>query len=123
MKEENEILKKVGTGNPFRVPEGYFEQLTADVMARLPEKATTDFPQERPTLWTKMKPWVYMAAMFAGAALLIRVGSMHVASPQLATAEEAEAETETEYISTVVDNSMLDDYALYVYLTDATEIE
>ncbi|MBQ8673058.1 MAG: hypothetical protein IJ511_03260 [Bacteroides sp.] len=123
MKEENEILRKVGTENPFRVPEGYFEQLTTDVMARLPEKTATDFPQERLTLWTKMKPWVYMAAMFAGAALLIRVGSMHMASPQLAAAEEAEAETETEYISTVVDNSMLDDYALYVYLTDATEIE
>ena len=29
MKEENEIFKKVGTDNPFKVPENYFENLTS----------------------------------------------------------------------------------------------
>ena len=28
MKEEDNLLKKVGTENPFRVPEGYFEGFT-----------------------------------------------------------------------------------------------
>ena len=32
MKEEDEILRKVGTGNAFKVPEGYFENLTSEVM-------------------------------------------------------------------------------------------
>ena len=27
MKEEDKILKKIGTENPFRVPNGYFEIL------------------------------------------------------------------------------------------------
>lgn len=38
MKEEDKILKKIGTENPFRVPNGYFENLTSEVMNRLPEK-------------------------------------------------------------------------------------
>ena len=40
MKEEDKILKKIGTENPFRVPDGYFENLTSEVMNRLPEKET-----------------------------------------------------------------------------------
>lgn len=38
MKEEDNILKKVGTENAFRVPEGYFENFTSELMNRLPEK-------------------------------------------------------------------------------------
>ena len=36
MKEEDKLLRKVGTTNPFTVPEGYFENLTSEVMNRLP---------------------------------------------------------------------------------------
>ena len=38
MKEEDNILKKVGKENVFRVPDGYFENLTSEVMSRLPER-------------------------------------------------------------------------------------
>ena len=34
MKEEDNILKKVGKENVFRVPDGYFENLTSEVMSR-----------------------------------------------------------------------------------------
>ncbi|MCM1109483.1 MAG: hypothetical protein NC388_10640 [Clostridium sp.] len=40
MREENNIRNKMGKSNPFRVPEGYFEQLTDSVLNRLPEQAT-----------------------------------------------------------------------------------
>lgn len=43
MKEEDKILKKVGTENPFRVPDDYFENLTSEVMSRLPEKRNLPF--------------------------------------------------------------------------------
>lgn len=121
MKEEEAILRKVGTRNPFTVPEGYFEGLTSDVMNALPAKENGVELQKEPTWWDKVKPWAYMAAMFAGAALLIRVGSVgnSPSGPQLAAEE---AEQEMEYIHSVVDNSMLDDYELYVYLSD-TDME
>ena len=38
MKEEDILLKKLGKENSFKVPEGYFENLTSEVMNKLPEK-------------------------------------------------------------------------------------
>ena len=75
MKEEDNILKKVGKENVFRVPDGYFENLTSEVMSRLPEKETPAIIKREPTKWERIKPWVYMTAMFAGAALIVRVAS------------------------------------------------
>lgn len=119
MKEEDNILKKIGTENAFRVPEGYFENLTSEVMNRLPEKEKPAFEKREVTMWERVKPWVYMTAMFAGAALIIRVAS---SDPTPATTDRMaadEADTEMEYINMAVDNSMLDDYSLYVYLADS----
>ncbi len=36
MKEEDEILKKVGTGNVFMVPDGYFDNINTEVINTLP---------------------------------------------------------------------------------------
>ena len=114
MKEEDNIRKKIGTENPFQVPEGYFDTVVADVMSRLPEKEeTTEEPQRQPTTWQRIKPWLYMAAMFAGAALIIRT-----ASGQRADDTTDSEVQEMEYISEAVDYSMLDDYSHYVYLTE-----
>ncbi|WP_321332757.1 hypothetical protein [uncultured Bacteroides sp.] len=125
MKEEDNILRKVGTDNHFTVPEGYFENLTSEVMNKLPEKEKSVFVEKEPTMWNKVKPWIYMAAMFIGAALIIRVASSD--NNKSAKDEAVAAETEMtepasdEYIDTILDHSMLDDYSLYVYLTDASE--
>lgn len=122
MKEEDNILRKVGTGNAFKAPEGYFKTLTSEVMSKLPEKENPFFEVNQPTTWQKVKPWVYMAAMFIGAAIIIRVGASQrdSSTTQVAIATETEADTASDqYIHSVVDGSMLDDYSLYVYLTDA----
>ncbi len=55
MKEEDNILKKVGTENAFRVPEGYFENLTSEVMNRLPEKEKPAIIKREPTKWERIK--------------------------------------------------------------------
>ncbi len=110
MKEEDKILKKIGTENPFRVPDGYFENLTSEVMNRLPEKEKLTAVQTEPTIWQKVRPWLYMTAMFIGA-------SEHTPSVERMAADDTE--TEMEYINMAVENSMLDDYSLYVYLADS----
>ena len=121
MKEEDNILKKVGKENIFRVPDGYFENLTSEVMSRLPEKETPAIIKREPTKWERFKPWVYMTAMFVRAALIIRVASTDrtPANNRIAMDEPETEVVSDEYISAVLDNSMLDDYSLYVYLTDA----
>lgn len=120
MKEEDNILKKVGVGNAFKAPEGYFENLTSEVMNKLPKKEKPVFEVEKSTIWTRMKPWVYMAAMFIGAFLIIRVGSWTL-KPEAGDASIAETEAVSdEYIDVALDRSMMDDYSFYVYLTDAS---
>ena len=50
MGKEDNLLRKVGTGNPFRVPDQYFEDFTQELMNKLPEKEPmTSMPEI--TLW------------------------------------------------------------------------
>ena len=75
MKEEDILLKKLGEEDSFKVPDGYFENLTSEVMNKLPEKEKVVFKEEPVSTWTRLKPLLYMAAMFVGAALIIRAVS------------------------------------------------
>lgn len=123
MKEEDGIWKKVGKGNAFKVPEGYFENLTSEVMDKLPEQKEPAFEVKEPTRWDKLKPFFYMAAMFIGAALIIRVASISYRpdTTEMAAVEAIEADNDSdEYIDAVLEASMMDDYSLYVFLTDAS---
>ena len=113
MKEEDELLKKCGTKNPFMVPEGYFDNFSKELMNKLPEKEQTSAPQETITTWQRIKPWIYMAAMFCGLMFSVRVV---VGPPKQDTPIFTAAETEQfsdEYIETILDHSMMDDYTLY----------
>lgn len=122
-KEETDLLKRCGTENPFTVPEGYFERFTEQLMEKLPEREAQ--PAPKLTQWTRVKPWVYMAAMFCGLMLSVRmfVGEKQSQSPA-ATSEMTDfTEVPDEYIDPIVNQTMMDDYTLYQYLTDAdTEI-
>jgi hypothetical protein len=123
MKEEDILLKKLGKEDSFKVPDGYFENLTSEVMNKLPEKEKVVFKEEPVSIWTRLKPLLYMAAMFVGAALIIRVASSDRKS--VADIDVAATEIETEVVSDemidmALDRAMLDDYSLYVYLSDAS---
>lgn len=64
------------------------------------------------------KALVVYDRQFIGAALIIRVASSeHTPSVERMAADDTE--TEMEYINMAVENSMLDDYSLYVYLADS----
>ena len=118
MKEEDELLRKCGTKNPFTVPEGYFENFSKELMEKLPEKEIS-LSEPVITTWQRVKPWIYMTAMFCGLMLSVRVfvGRPKQDTP-IFTAAEA-AEFSDEYIETIMEHSMMDDYTLYQYLTEA----
>ncbi|MDD3788579.1 MAG: hypothetical protein PHO94_07775 [Petrimonas sp.] len=64
MKTNINNLESINKANPFKVPENYFAQFNKEIMDRLPEKeapVTKTVP-----MWDRVKPWVYMAAMFVG---------------------------------------------------------
>ena len=119
MGKEDNILRKAGTSNPFRVPDHYFENFTQELMNKLPEKDPMPLMSE-PTLWERVKPWLYMTAMFCGIMLSVKV---FVGVPQK-DEFPAISQTEVERLpdedwEIMINCIMMDDYTLYQYLTDA----
>ena len=118
MGKEDNILRKVGTQNPFRVPENYFEDFRQKLMNKLPEKEPTPSWPEL-TVWQRVKPWLYMTAMFVGIMLSVRI---FVGKPQdeefPITQAEAEMLPEEEW-ENMIRRTLVDDYAIYEYLTEA----
>lgn len=122
---EDKKLKDIcGTGNPFSVPEGYFDRVTKEIMDRLPEKEKVILPPT-PTTWQRIKPWLYLAAMFC----VIMGGARYFVGPSLqqkidkspmaiTSAEAQDISYDEEYLENELMNSRMDDYSVYCYLTD-----
>lgn len=65
MKEEEILKNKFGTTGGFKVPDNYFENFALEISEKLPEYPAK--PEVQPlSTWQRLKPYVYMAAMFAG---------------------------------------------------------
>lgn len=65
MKTKFNKLKEIDkSNNPFKVPKNYFTQFNEDIINRLPEKEF--YAPKQVPLWDKVKPWIYLAAMFVG---------------------------------------------------------
>ena len=118
MGKEDNILRKAGTGNPFRDPEHYFDNFTEELMGKLPEKEPLPFSAE-PTLWERVKPWIYMAAMFCGIMLSVRI---FVGEPQKDEFSISQAEAEMlpeEEWENFIRRAFDDNYETYQFLTEA----
>jgi hypothetical protein len=64
-------LDELKETNPFKLPEGYMNGLSGQIMSRLPEK-----PREEAkviSLYDRVRPWLYLAGVFVGLMLLFRV--------------------------------------------------
>ena len=131
MEHNNELdLKKmVGNRNPFRVPEGYFEQLTEQVMQQLPEReqhvakqqsiATQTNSQPRARM-VQMRPWLYAAACTT-LAVMLGVSYFFMQSPATSTdaAPMAAVTPATNIAAPASDNSYIDEVADYVMMDNA----
>ena len=119
MGKEDNILRKVGTKNPFRVPDHYFEDFTQELMNKLPEKEPmTSMPEI--TLWQRVKPWIYMTAMFCGIMLSVKIFVGNPSKDEFPAISQTEVENlPDEDLEIMIDRIMMDDYTLYQYLTDA----
>lgn len=70
MKTVPDPLDKLKAKNPFTVPEGYLEGLTERIMEKLPDPVSENI---RPvTLYARIKPLFYLAAVFAGLLLFFK---------------------------------------------------
>ena len=75
MKQENStLLNKYGKDPGFKVPENYFEDFNKRMVDMLPDVEITPV-DVKPTMWQRIRPIVYMAAMFAGVWCMMQVFS------------------------------------------------
>ena len=83
--EDSKILSKLGKNSGFITPDNYFNDFAKNLAEKLPEAAAPE-EKEKPNLWVRVRPYVYMAAMFAGIFCMIQVfnlfnGSSSTQSP------------------------------------------
>ena len=72
MKTEQNNLDRLKGKNPVTVPKGYMEGLTANIMSQLPEREP-EKEAKKVSLMDRVRPWLYMAAVFAGLGLFFKV--------------------------------------------------
>lgn len=71
METKDNKLNQLKGNNPFSVPDGYLENLTAQIMDQLPEKEIVH-EAKKISLMDRVRPWLYMAAVFAGLGLFFK---------------------------------------------------
>ena len=103
IQEEQYLKESVGHKHCFKVPEGYFDQLTAQVMQQLPEQQQARRVHLRPCLY---------AAACSVAVLLIGVTYyFHEQSSDEAVADSS-------YYEEVADYAMIDNVDIYACISE-----
>jgi hypothetical protein len=77
--DDSTILKKYGKDPGFKVPENYFDDFNKRMAEMLPDVEITPI-DVKPTMWQRVKPFAYLAAMFAGVWCMMSVFS-HFTGP------------------------------------------
>lgn len=84
MRKEDQLLEKVGRHTGMSVPDGYFESFAHQMMDKLPAYPEAPRPRQL-TTWQRIKPYVYLAAMFAGIWCMMKM--FHMASQSASTVQ------------------------------------
>ena len=72
MKKQTTILSRIERRDGITVPDGYFDALAERIGRRLPDRNMAEAPASR-GLWASIRPYIYMAAMFAGVWCMLKM--------------------------------------------------
>ena len=112
------ILDNINRKSGMKVPDGYFESLHDRVMQNLPEKEIIVEQPAPISFWTMAKPWVYMAAMFAGIALMFKV-FVWTSSDFTNSQFQAESkDTESEIVEDFIFYNNVSDYTIFEFIAE-----
>ena len=82
MKNQSDILNRIDRKDGLTVPEGYFENFAAKMIESLPYRDEAEKPvaiiHAPATFWSRVRPYVYLAAMFAGIWCMLKMFSLMV---------------------------------------------
>ena len=107
--DDSTLLKKYGKDPGFKVPENYFEDFNKNMVAMLPDVEITPV-DVKPTMWQRVRPLVYLAAMFAGVWCMMSVFNYFNGSSNLGVSVVAERMTE--------DNKNVEDFLMSGSVSD-----
>ncbi len=117
MNNKKDILSKIDRHSGMTVPEGYFDDFATKMIEQLPEHpAIIERKQEKKTtVWFRIRPYVYLAAMFAGIWCMLNMfnilgstGMTMAEDPAMETALSDEGFIEEIYIDGMDENEILD---------------
>lgn len=105
------------------VPDGYFEDFARHIMATLPDRPELEHPDDveartTRTLWQRVRPYVYMAAMFAGIWLMLQMFGMLTGAGRLQPMDTNPVLAEALSNDAFVDMYVYDDYSSWDAIDD-----
>ena len=118
--EELYLKNRITNENPFRVPEGYFDRLTADVMARLPERQSENPKEEKTARRIQLRrSWLAAAsvAVVAIVGTLVYFNKLNPADTADKQVAAVAAPVSDSYIDEAADYLMIDHQDIYACLT------
>ena len=114
-KEDSTLLNKYGKDPGFKVPENYFADFNQRMAEMLPDVEITPV-DAKPTMWQRVKPLVYMAAMFAGVWCMMSVFSHFTNSGNMQTVRAvAEQLHDNDNIDEFIMSGAVSDYDILNY--------
>jgi hypothetical protein len=124
MMEEKYLIEKVGRENPFRVPEGYFDTLSSQIMAKVeaegvaPRDIKTGKEKRAKTVW--LRPVLYAAASVCALFISVVAYQSHTDQGVAAPAQNVVANNQMmmdNYFDEAADYVMLDNQDIYACLS------
>ena len=124
MMEEKYLIEKVGKENPFRVPEGYFDTLSSQIMAKVeaegvaPRDIKAGKEKRAKVLW--LRPVLYAAASVCALFISVVAYQSHSDDGVAAPTQTVVANNQMlmdDYFDEAADYVMLDNQDIYACLS------
>lgn len=120
MKPEDEIKN----GNPFKVPDGYFETLTDRTMSAISEIRKEEETQEkRPAGKISLRPYLALAAAVIGFAVIATVMIRLVSGPEVNNIANNEAGLYTDLVLEDIDTYLIESELNQAGITENPELD
>lgn len=112
--EEDRLIERYGRKSPMTVPDGYFDSVRIEIGSKLPAYPTPPARQGM-SLWQRVKPYVYLAAMFAGIWCMMKV--FH----DISSADRLSLDNPPEQIAAYMGDREVTD--MYIMSSDISDME
>lgn len=105
MKDDKNILDKVDRKSGMTTPDNYFADFAEKMIQSLPEKKEPIITQPV-TTWQRIRPFVYLVAMFAGVWCMVKMVNLITSNPASGLSQS----TEQIVAEAIQDESFIEEY-------------